>query len=169
MLLFTMSAASEGVPFPAVAEAAIMTIAFDILKEGGVRLPRPIGQAISIVGALVMGQAAVEAGLVGAPVVIVIAITAVASFVNPMLSDATSLLRWPILIMAASMGGFGITLSVLVILTHLASLRSFGAPYLAPIAPFYPPDMKDTFVRAPLRWMKTRPQALRPEDLVRQK
>ena len=167
-LLSTMAAASEGVPFPAAAEAAVMLFAFEILREAGVRMPRPVGQAISIVGALVMGQSAVQAGLVGAPVVIAIAITAVSSFVIPLAADATALLRWLLLIMAAAMGNFGITIGVFIILIHLASLKSFSANYLAPLAPFQSADLKDSLVRIPLWMMRTRPRSLKPQDLQRQ-
>jgi spore germination protein KA len=167
-LLFTMAASSEGVPFPAALEAAIMMFTFEVIREAGVRMPRPAGQAISIVGALVMGQSAVQAGLVGAPIVIVIAITAVSSFVVPMCEDAVSLLRWFLMILSAAMGSFGITLGTLVILFHLASLKSFGTSYLAPIAPVIPPDLKDSVVRTPLWSMRTRPRSLKPQDIKRQ-
>ena len=167
-LLITMAASSESLPFPAALEAFVMMLSFEILKEAGVRMPRPIGQAISIVGALVMGEAAVSAGLVGAPIVIVIAITAVASFAIPFASDAVSLLKWVLLVLAATMGSFGITLGALAIVIHLASLRSFGTEYLAPFAPFQTSDLKDTLTRAPLWAMRTRPRAMKPRDLVRQ-
>ncbi len=167
-LLITMAASSEGLPFPAALEAAIMLLSFEILKEAGVRMPRPIGQAISIVGALVMGQAAVEAGLVGAPIVIVIAITAVASFAIPFASEAVSLLKWFLLALAATMGSYGITLGALAIVIHLASLKSFGTDYLAPFAPFQTADLKDTIIRAPLWSMRTRPRSLKPQDSKRQ-
>ena len=131
-------------------------------------MPRAIGQAISIVGALVLGEAAVQAGIVGAPVVIVMAITAVSSFVNPSASDAVTLLRWFLMIVAAIMGSFGITMGIFVIIVHLISLRSFGAHYLAPFAPFQPPDLKDAAVRGPLWAMRSRPRALKPRDMKRQ-
>ncbi|NLF26332.1 MAG: spore germination protein [Clostridiales bacterium] len=167
-LLFTMASSSEGVPFPAAVEVAIMLLSFEVLKEAGVRLPQPVGQAISIVGALVMGQAAVQAGFVGAPVVIIIAFTAVASFVSPYVVEAVSVLRWYLLILASTMGGFGVTLGVLTILVHMAALKSFSTPYLSPLAPLNTPDLKDTFVRAPMWLMKTRPRALKPQDMKRQ-
>ncbi len=167
-LLFTMTAAGEGVPFPAVVEVGIMMLTFDILREAGVRMPRPVGQAMSIVGALVMGQAAVQAGIVGAPVVIVVAIAAVASFVVPFVTDALTLLRWALLPLAAVMGSFGVTLGTFAILVHLAALKSFSTNYLAPFAPFQDEGVKDSVIRAPLWSMKTRPRALKPEDLKRQ-
>lgn len=167
-LLFTMAASSEGVPFPAAVEIGVMMIIFEILREAGIRMPRPVGQTISIVGALVMGEAAVQAGIVGAPVVIVVAITAVSSFAVPFVADALALLRWLLLILAATMGSFGITIGTFIILMHLVSLRSFGAHYMAPIAPFQRADLKDTAVRAPLWAMRTRPLATKPRDLKRQ-
>ncbi|SBW09181.1 Spore germination protein KA [uncultured Eubacteriales bacterium] len=166
-LLFTMAASSEGTPFPASVEIGVMLLIFLILREAGIRMPRPIGQTVSIVGALVMGEAAVQAGVVGAPVVIIIAMTAVSSFAIPFVADATSILAWFLLIMAATMGSFGITIGTFIILVHLASLRSFGAHYLAPFAPFQKADLKDTAVRVPIWAMRTRPKATNPQNLIR--
>lgn len=167
-LLFTMAASSEGTPFPAAVEIGVMMLIFLILREAGIRMPRPVGQTISIVGALVMGEAAVQAGIVGAPVVIIVAITAVSSFAIPFITDAIAILSWFLLIMATGLGSFGITIGSFIILIHLASLRSFGAHYLAPLAPFQKADLKDTAIRAPLWAMRTRPRALNPLDLKRQ-
>jgi spore germination protein KA len=167
-LLFSMAAASEGTPFPAAVEMGLMMLIFSILREAGIRMPRPVGQTISIVGALVMGEAAVQAGIVGAPVVIVVAMTAVSSFAIPFITDAIAILSWFLLIMATVMGSFGITIGGFIILIHLVSLRSFGAHYMAPLAPFQRADLKDTAVRAPLWAMRTRPRALKPQNLKRQ-
>lgn len=168
-LLFTIANSSENIPFNTTVETALMLITFEILKEAGIRLPKPIGQAVSIVGALVMGQAAIQAGLVGSMVVIVIAMTAVASFLIPILSDSVTLLRWYLLLLAGVMGGFGIALGIMTILLHMGSLKSFGASYLYPIAPFEKADMKDVLLRAPMWRMNTRPKGLRPQDIRRQK
>lgn len=167
-LLFTMAAASEGTPFPAAVEMGVMMLIFAILREAGIRMPRPVGQTISIVGALVMGEAAVQAGIVGALVVIVVAITAVAGFAIPFITDPISILSWFLLIMATVMGSFGITIGGFIILIHLVSLRSFGAHYMAPLAPFQKADLKDTAVRVHLWAMRTRPRALKPQNLKRQ-
>jgi len=167
-LLFTMSAAREGVPFPAAFEAGLMILVFEILREAGVRLPRPVGQAISIVGALVMGESAVSAGLIGEPMVIVIAITAVSIFVVPNQADAAALLRLIYLVLSAVMGGVGITVGLLATLVHLASLKSFGYYYLSPIVPFQLRDTKDSVIRAPLWAMHTRPSGLARNDKTRQ-
>ncbi len=168
-LLFTIAVSREGTPFPAAVEALIMIIAFEILRESGVRLPRPVGQAISIVGALVMGEAAVSAGLIGAPMVIIIAITAVASFAVPTQVDAEVILRFLFLILAAVLGGYGITLGILMMIVHLASLRSFNFFYLQPFAPMNWQDSKDAAVRFPLWAMLSRPKGFARKNEIRQK
>jgi Bacillus/Clostridium GerA spore germination protein. len=160
LLLFTMAAGHEGVPFPSVIEAAIMIIIFEILREAGVRLPRPVGSAVSIVGALVIGESAVSAGIIGPFMVIVVALTAISSFVIPAQTDSASILRYFLLILAGFMGGFGIIMGMLLVFIHLASLRSFGTPYLSPVAPFIPNDMKDAFIRLPLWKMISRPRLI---------
>jgi spore germination protein KA len=163
-----MAAAREGTPFPAAMEAGAMMIIFEILREAGVRLPRNVGQAISIVGALVIGEAAVSAGLIGAPMVIVVAITAVASFVVPAQTDSVSILRIILLILAGFLGGIGILAGLIGTYIHLASLRSFGTPYLSPVAPLTFRDLKDVFIRAPLWAMFTRPRTIGWHDPERQ-
>jgi spore germination protein KA len=167
-LLITLAATREGLPFPAVIEALGMGLIFEILREAGIRLPRPIGQAVSIVGALVVGQTAVSAGLVGAPMVIVVALTAIASFVIPSLADPTALLRVALTIMAGVLGAFGIIISLLILLVHLTSLRSFGTPYLSPISPFMASDLKDVAIRAPWWAMILRPHNMGWDDPERQ-
>ena len=167
-LLLTMAAAHEGIPFPSVLEAGLMLIAFEILREAGVSLPRPVGQAVSIVGALVIGESAVSAGLIGAPMVIVVAVTAVSSFVVPAQTDSEAIMRFMLLILSGLMGGFGIAMGLFALFIHLASLRSFGTPYLSPLAPFNTSDMKDTFIRAPLWTMHKRPKDISQLDTTRQ-
>ncbi|HBV86159.1 spore germination protein [Desulfosporosinus sp.] len=167
-LLFSMSAAQEGVPFPVLVEALGMGVIFEILREAGVRLPRPVGQAVSIVGALVIGESAVSAGLIGAPMVIVVALTAIASFVVPAQTDSGGILRAIFTVLAGFSGGFGIMVGLIGVSIHLASLRSFGTPYLSPLAPLSVPDLKDTFIRAPLWAMITRPRTIGWHDPKRQ-
>lgn len=169
LLLIPMATAREATPFPAVVEALVMGIIFEILREAGVRLPRAVGQAISIVGALVIGEAAVSAGLIGAPMVIVIAITAITAFVVPALSDAVALIRLALTILAGFVGSYGIIWSFAAILLHICSLRSFGVPYLSPLAPTTLGDLKDVLVRAPLWSMPTRPRVIGWHEPERQK
>ena len=116
-----------------------------------------------------LGQSAVSAGIIGAPMVIVIALTAITSFVNPSQVDSGAILRIIFLILAAVLGLFGITIGLLGLLIHLASLRSFGTPYLSPIAPLTPGDLKDSFIRTPLWSMLARPRIIVRENIKRQK
>jgi spore germination protein len=159
-LLLSIAASREAVPFPAIIEAFLMELAFEGLREAGIRMPRPVGQAVSIVGALVIGQAAVQAGIVSATLVIVVSFTGIASFIFPSYSQgiAVRLLRFPLMILAGTLGLYGILLGLLVICIHLLKLRSFGTPYLAPLAPLSFSGLKDTLVRAPWWSMSKRPK-----------
>jgi spore germination protein KA len=169
-LMINVAGAREGIPFPAFVEAFIMETTFELLREAGVRLPRPVGQAISIVGALVIGQSAVAAGLVSPAMVIIVALTAIASFAIPNYSGAIALrlLRFPLMILAAMLGLFGIMVGLLALLIHLCALRSFGVPYIAPIAPFVMSDLKDFIFRFPVWAMFTRPRLIGYKEPQRQ-
>ncbi|MFZ7947017.1 spore germination protein [Bacillus sp. S3] len=152
-LLISVAAAREGVPFPAIIEALIMEFVFEGLREAGIRLPKAVGSAVSIVGALVIGQAAVQAGIVSAPMVIVVATTGIASFSIPRynLGTALRLVRFPMLLLAGMFGLYGIVIGFIALTIHLVNLRSFGVPYFTPLAPQIPGDLKDVLFRAP-RW-----------------
>ena len=167
-MLISIAAAREGTPFPAFVEAMVMGIIYEILKEAGIRLPRPVGQAVSIVGALVIGEAAVSASLIGAPMVIVVSLTAIASYVVASINDTVSIMRLTYVLLAAFLGLFGIMIGAAFFLTHMVSLRSFGVPYLAPIAPIVTEDLKDVFLRPHLWKMHKRPKLFTQNDLVRQ-
>jgi spore germination protein KA len=161
-LLISLAAQREGVPFPAIIEALLMELTFEVLREAGVRMPRAIGPAISIVGALVLGQAAVSAGLVSAAMVIVVSFTAISNFVIPSISMSISarLLRFAMMFLAGTLGLFGIMSGIMIILFHMAGLRSMGVLYLSPLTPTRFKDMKDILLRFP-RWsMTTRPSYL---------
>ena len=170
-LALSIAALREGVPFPAFVEASVMELTFELLREAGVRLPRPIGPTVGIVGGLVIGQAAVSANIVSPIMVIVVAITAISSFANPNyeISSALRLTRFLFMMAAAVYGLYGITLTGIAILIHLVNLKSFNIPYLAPISPFYIEDMKDTIYRASWTNMKKRPRHYGPKDITRQK
>ncbi len=152
-LLLSLAAQREGVPFPAFVEALIMEIAFEILREAGLRMPRTIGQAVSIVGTIVIGQAAVEAGIVSAVMVIVVAITAISSFVLPAytMSLTTRLIRFGFMGFAAMFGAYGLTIGILILVVHLCSLQSYGFPYMSPIAPYLQGEQSDAILRFPYR------------------
>jgi len=166
-LLMSIAAGRQGVPFPALLEALTMMFILEILQEAGLRLPKPIGQTIGIVGALIIGDAAVKAGLVSPMMVIVIGLTAVASYAIPYydLSLAVRLIRFPFMILAGMLGFFGVSVGLYVMAIHLLSLRSFGVPYLSPIAPLrIRALLQDTFVRAPWWALKRRPQLIDVEE-----
>ncbi|MFA5527301.1 MAG: spore germination protein, partial [Peptostreptococcales bacterium] len=160
ILLITMAAARSGVPFPVLVETLLMALAFEILREAGVRMPKAVGQAVSIVGALVLGQAAVEAGIVSAPSVIVIALTAIAGFLIPSQTDSMSILRFLFMILAGVGGLFGILWGMILVLIHLVKLRSFGIPYMSPIAPMnLGEEVKEVMMVAPI-WKRNKRQPL---------
>ncbi|MCZ8524027.1 MULTISPECIES: spore germination protein [Paenibacillus] len=168
-LLLSAAAAREAIPFPAVVEALIMEITFEALREAGIRLPKTIGSAVSILGALVVGQAAVQAGIVSAPMVIVVSITGIASFTIPRFNGAIAvrMLRFPILIVSSIFGLYGIMIALMVILGHMASLRSFGVPYLSPVGPLSSGDLKDVLIRSPWWLMRNRPAFMPVQDSER--
>ncbi|RED59207.1 spore germination protein [Cohnella lupini] len=159
-LLISLAAQREEVPFPVFFEAAIMTITFEILREAGLRMPRIAGQSISIVGALVLGEAAVEAGLVSAAMVIVTSLTAISNFVSPNYSFgiAQRIIQFAFMLLAGFLGLFGLMCGVFFLLIHLVSLRSFGVKYMSPIAPIAVSEWKDTLVRVPRYMMKRFPK-----------
>ncbi|GIQ71132.1 spore germination protein [Xylanibacillus composti] len=160
-LILSIAAARETIPFPAVVEVLILEISFEALREAGIRLPKTLGQAVSIVGALVIGQAAVEAGIVSAPMVIIVALTGIASFTIPRFNMAIAIrmLRFPLLILAAVYGLFGIIIGTLLIALHLVQLKSFGVPYMSGIAPLREKELKDILTRAPWWRMIFRPRS----------
>ncbi|QNG61601.1 spore germination protein [Bacillus sp. PAMC26568] len=161
-LLIAVAAQREAVPFPSLVEAIIMEVTFEILREAGIRMPKAIGSAISIVGALVIGQAAVQAGIVSPAMVIIVAITAIASFATPSYAIAISarLIRFIFMLSAATFGFYGIILTFIMMIVHLCGLRSFGVPYMAPFAPFIPTNTGDSFVRLPWWFLKERPRLI---------
>lgn len=168
-LVIAMAAGRSTVPFPSIVEALLMEVTMEILREASVRLPGPIGPTIGIVGALVVGDAAVSAGIVSPIMVIVVALTTIGSFASPSYSAAIALrmLRFPIMIIASIFGLYGIMLAIILIVIHLCSLKSFGVPYLTPFSPRRFIDMKDSVIRVPLYWMKKRPSFLSQKDLIR--
>jgi hypothetical protein len=161
-----ITGARAGVPFPAVLEVLIMEVFMEVLREATIRLPQMIGGALSIVGVLVIGQAAVAAGLASPTTVVVVAITTIGSFATPAYNAAISsrMLRFPLIILAGCFGLYGVMLGTIVIVNHLLFLESFGVPYMTPFVPTIWKDLKDSIVRAPLWWMRSRPSFLNTPD-----
>lgn len=169
-LLLSIAKSRENIPFPALIEALLMEISFEALREAGVRLPKQVGSAVSIVGALVIGQAATSAGLVSSPMVMVVAITGIASFLLPQYSAgiAIRLLRFPIMFLSGMFGLLGLMLGVIAIIIHLCSIRSLGVPYLQPLAPMKWSEMLDTLMRGPIWSNRKRPSLTGRRKTIRQ-
>jgi spore germination protein KA len=170
-LAVAIAEAEQGVPFPSFMEVIIMLLAFEVLLEAGLRLPRAIGQAVSIVGAVVVGQAAVDARLVSPSVVIAIAITGIAGYTMPNqdLGNSLRLARLAMVILASLTGLPGIAIGVLLLIYHLASIETFGVPYLAPLVGNEGGKLQDTLFRFPLAMLQKRPAVLKPLDKQRQR
>ncbi len=169
-LLLSIAGQREAVPFPTLVEVLIMDLTFEILREAGIRMPQPVGQAVSIVGALVIGEASVKAGLVAPATVIVVALTGIASFTLCYSGTLPlRLIKFPLTMIAAFTGLIGLICSLIILITHLASLRSFGIPFLYPVMPLSPTELKDVVVRAPWWTLLTRPHLLGKENLHRMK
>lgn len=168
-LVIALAAQREAVPFPAFVEAIIMEVTLEIIREAGVRLPRAIGQTVSFLGAIVLGQVAVQAGFVSPAMVIVVSITGIASFATPAYSIAISarLIRFIIMVMAATFGFYGCLMGLMVMAIHLCSLRSFGMPYMTPLAPSIPANFGDTLVRKPIWKFKERPRLISQSNITR--
>lgn len=169
-LLISIAAQREGVPFPVFIEIIIMEVAFEIIRESNLRMPRAVGSTISIVGVLVIGQAAVEAGIISAFVVIIVSLTAISSFTTPNNSMALSarILRFVFIILATTFGLYGIAMGLIALILHLCSLRSFGVPYTSPLSPFIGDEMKDSIFRFPIWSMIFRPRDISKKNLRRQ-
>lgn len=163
-LLISLAGQREGVPFPSLLEALMLVIAFEIIKEAGLRIPNNAGQTVTLVGGLVIGQAAVEAGLVSAIIVIIVSAAGIAEFVNPAFRVLIVIYRIMMIILGGFFGLFGIFAGLAIMTFHLISLKSFCVPYLYPIAPFDKEGMKDFLRRAPIKKMNYRPKYIADKD-----
>ena len=162
-LMLSITSAREGVPFPTVVEVLIMGLVFEIIREGGVRLPSPVGEAVSIVGAIVLGEAAVVAKLVSAPIVIVIALTGITTFLIPGMLGPIIVIRLVFVVLTSILGLYGYIFAVIGLFILLMSMRSFGVPYLLNLGAIEKRDIKDTAVRAPWWWMTYRSKISRDQ------
>ena len=170
-LLISILTSRSDVPFPAVLEALLMELTFEIIREVSIRMPKNLGQSLSIIGGLVVGQLSVQAGIVSTIMIVVVAVTGLTSFLIPKLNSMRqiSVLRFPMMVLAAFFGIFGLIMGGLIMLIHLASLRSLGVPYLAPFAPFDSDGIKDTIIRLPFWEYTKRPPYIQNNDVKRMK
>jgi spore germination protein len=161
--LLTIGESRAGIPFPPLVEALMMEITLEMMREAGVRLPAPIGQTVGIVGGIVIGQTAVQAGIVSNIMVVIVSFTAIASFILPNydMSSAVRLMRFPMMLITFLFGIVGLVIGMMLIMAHLVSLESLGTPYGSPFAPMRFSDWKDTFMRLPVWKMNKRPKGAR--------
>ena len=137
-----------------------MILFLEMIKESGLRIPNNIGTAVTVVSGLVLGQTAVQAGLVGPIMVIVIATTGIAEFIIPEQMEMIVIYRLIILFLGGFLGLYGIACGMAIMIVHLVSLRSFGVPYMYPIAPYDKEGMKDFIFMRPMKEMNYRPRAI---------
>lgn len=170
-LVFSVQKAKTDVPFPTFVEIFGMLTAFEILLEAGLKLPKTIGQAVSVVGALVVGQAAAEAKIISPAVVIVIAFTGVCGFTVPNQDFGHAVRLWRFLFtIAGSLAGlFGVMMLFLFLLLELCSMQNFGTAYLQPLTDAGATHIRDTLLRPPMRYLNLRPFSVRTRNLRRQK
>lgn len=149
-LMYTIIKARDGIPFPSFVELLLMLVLYEFIREAVLRMPNVIGPTMGIVGGLIIGQAAISAGIVGGPVVVVAAITFITSSVMTPMADSVAVLRFILFVLASVLGIFGILLGVFGIIVHLCSLESFGVPYTMPVVPVNKKGMKDAAIRFPI-------------------
>lgn len=158
---------NEKAPFPVSFEVFIMLIGFELVREAGIRLPKTVGAAVSIVGALILGQVSVDAGLMTPPAIIVVATSIISGFLLTSIADVVSILRLFYLVSASVFGLFGVIMVTLVTITHVVALTSFGVSFMAPLAPLYFSDWKDTIIRMPIRFFSKRPHSIPVQQQTR--
>lgn len=166
-LLFSISAAREGIPLPTVIETLGLLVVFEIMREVGMRVPIQIGQALSILGALVLGTAAVEARIVSSSVIIVIALTGISGLMTIKLKGPVILIRMFFVLLAGFMGLYGLLWGIMAVVLHLCSIRSFGIPYMMTLSSLKPEKIKDSIIRAPIWQLKKRTEFISGENKMR--
>lgn len=162
-LMYTIAAAETSTPFSLMQEAVMILILYEIMREAGLRLPKTIGHAVSIIGALVIGDAVVNAGLVGAPMLVVVAVTAIASYVIYPLYESISVLRILFILLGGFTGIYGVILGVCMLCVNITAIDPYGVPYSSPISPLNKKSMVDIFYRAD--WKKLLKRNIRVQNL----
>lgn len=167
-LVLAIAGSRETLPMPAITEVILMEAAFELIREAGVRIPTTIGPTIGIVGALILGQAAVQANIVSPMLVIIVSITGLASFAIPEISFSyvVRILKFSIIFCSAFLGFLGIAAFFTAAAVYLVGITSFGVPFFSPYTPHYR-SSKDTFLRSVIRKQWVRPTNLKPQDEIR--
>lgn len=155
-MLFNIVASEQRTPFSLLTEALLIHVTYEIMRESGLRLPKPMGHAVSIIGGLVIGDATVSAGLIGAPMLIVVAITAISSFVVPKIYEPAAVLRLLLILAGGWFGIFGVTVGFILVIVNISSINPYGIPFSAPLSPFKPNSLRDVLVRASWKYLNNR-------------
>ncbi len=169
LLLFKIASSVAGIPLSPSVEIFLTLFVLEVLNEASIRMPKYVGLALSVVGALVLGDTAVKAGVISTPAIIIIAFSAICLYTTPDLVETTTTLRWIFLIIAGSIGTFGIPLFVAYLICYLVTEQSYGVPLLAPFAPLVKNDLYDSMVKANMYSLEARPQAFGLKNKVRLK
>ena len=166
-LLINISSSVSGIPLSPSVEMFLTLFVLEVLNEASIRMPKYVGLAISVVGALVLGETAVSAGIISTPAIIIVAFSAICLYVVPDLMETTATLRWINLIIAGSVGTFGIVLFACFIISYLVTEQAYGVPLTAPFAPMISRDLKDGMFKADMFCLPLRPEALGGKNKVR--
>ena len=158
-----------GVPLPPTLEMIFVLLIFEILNEAAIRMPKHIGTSLSVVGAIVLGEAAVSAGLLSTPTILVVALSSIGMYTVPDEADSSSILRMSFVIVSGVLGLYGLVISCVALVAYLVSIKGFGTSYLAPFSPSLPADIKDTFIMQNELDMKKRPYTIPTNNRTRKR
>lgn len=159
--------AVQGISFPPLVEILFVLFLFEILNEASVRMPKYLGMALSIIGAIILGETAVEAGLISPPTILVVAISGITIYTVPDQTATTSLLRLIFTIIGGLVGFYGLMIASVFTIAYMAGIENYGAPYLAPYGPRIKEDQKDGIIKANLEEMVERPRSFPNKNRVR--
>ena len=168
-LILKISSSVQGLPLSPSIEMFLTLLILEVLNEAAIRMPKYVGLALSVVGALVLGDTAVKAGIISTPAIIIIAFSAICLYTVPDLVETTTTLRWVFLIVAGSVGPFGVVVLSAFLICYLVTEQSYGVPLLSPFAPLVRSDLSDSLVKANMYSLKKRPQSISTRDKVRLK
>lgn len=166
--LITLLSSIEGLSVPPLVELLVVLFLFEIITEASLQMPNSLGMALSIIGALALGNTAVDAGIISPPSIVIVAISSVALYIIPDQIAETRLLRVLFTLIGGIIGLYGVVVSFIILTTYLTFMKSFGVPYLAPIAPNVKSDKKDAFIKKPIQEMHKRPELIAGKNKTRQ-
>lgn len=167
--LITLLSSIEGLSIPPLIEILVVLFLFEIITEASLQMPNSLTMALSIIGALALGNTAVDAGIISPPSIVVVAVSSVALYIIPDQISETRLLRILFTTLGGIIGLYGIIMSMIIVSAYMSSIKSFGVPYFTPYAPRLKNDIKDGFIKKPIQEMETRPQLISGKNKIRQR